>query len=157
MIVKTSPGSIWKLTPSTARRPPKSMTRPSAAKRVLAGAPSACTPSAAERCAVVEREGREVELDLAPAAVDAEGLEEDEQHEDQPEEPGLETRLLDELIDREERGRARVLAEHRGKTAPPRRDRVASLGDRDGQQRHEDGAEERAVQAAEAADDDHQQ
>src|SRR5437879_10208918 len=50
----------------------------------------------------------EVELHLPPAAVDAEGLEEDEQHEDQPEEPGLQARLLDELIDGEERGRARI-------------------------------------------------
>ena len=54
---------------------------------------------APEGGALVERERREVELDLQPAPVDAERLEQDEQHEDEPEDAGLEPGLLDEPVD----------------------------------------------------------
>ena len=50
-----------------------------------------------------------------------------------------------------------VLAEHAGQLADPGRHRVARLRDRHRQQRHEDGAEDGAVQAAEPAHHHHQQ
>ena len=86
-----------------------------------------------------------------------ERLEQDEQHENQPEQAGLEAGLLDELIHRQEGGAAGVLPERRGQRAHPGRNRVAGLRDGHRQKRHEDGAEERAVKAAEATDDHHQE
>src|SRR5262245_29227698 len=54
---------------------------------------------AAERRALVEGEHREVKLDLRPAPVNAQWLEQNEQHEDEAEEPGLEPRLLHEAVE----------------------------------------------------------
>src|SRR5438128_8655332 len=99
MIVNTSPCSTSKLTPSTALIPPKLIPRPSALKNVR-GPPMRSSQAlrahvrllAPERRVLVEREEREVDLDLHPPTVDAERLEEDEQHEDQTEDPGLQSR-----------------------------------------------------------------
>src|SRR5262245_14675215 len=122
MIVKTWPASTSKLTPSRARMPPKLIARFSAEKTVTGGAPSAWRPSPESLRAhvgllppegglLVQRKEREVELDLGPAPVDAQGLKEDEEHEDQPEDAGLEPGLLHEPIDPEKRGVPGVLAE----------------------------------------------
>ena len=85
-----------------------------------------------------------------------ERLEQDEQHEDQPEDAGLEPRLLDEPVGGDEGGVRRGLAEDADDLAEPGRHRVARLRDRHRQERDEDRAEERAVQAAEPAHHHHQ-
>src|SRR6266545_2025897 len=86
---------------------------------------------------LVQRERREEQPDLQPAPVDPERLEEDEQHEDEPEDPGLQPRLLDEPVGGGERRVAGALAEQSGGVADPGRHRVASLGDGHRQQRDE--------------------
>src|SRR5438876_10311619 len=95
---------------------------------------------APEGGALVERKQRAVELDLQPASVDAERLEEDEEHEDEAEQAGLEAGLLHEPVE-----------------PLPRRHRVARLRDQHGQDRDEHRAVHGAVQAAEPADHDHQE
>src|SRR5262245_48309832 len=124
MIVNTSPGSTAKLTPSRARTPPKLIARSSAASRppaVIRGClrllrargrwassrRRSSEPLRAhvrllplERGALVQGKDREVDLELHPAAVDAERLEQDEQREDQAEHAGLERGLLHEAIGR---------------------------------------------------------
>src|SRR5882762_6226177 len=89
---------------------------------------------------LVEGKQREVDLDLHPASVDAEWLEEDEEHQDEAEEAGLEAGLLHEAVE-----------------PLPRRHRVARLRDEHGQDRDEHCAVHGAVQAAEPADHDHQE
>src|SRR5881392_921722 len=90
MIVKTCPGSTLKLTPSRARMPPKLMRDARPRRTSPQALRSHVRLLALEGRVLVERERREEERDLPPAAVDAERLEQDEEHEDQAEDAGLE-------------------------------------------------------------------
>src|SRR5262249_28669563 len=137
MIVKTSPASTLKLTPSRAWTPPKLMASSCASKSALtrpgSRSPQALRPHvrllALEGGTLVEWEHREVQLDLHPPPVDAERLEEDEQHEDQAEDPRLEGRLLDEAVDGVGHDLAGVGAEHAEDRTEPSGKRVPGLRD----------------------------
>ncbi len=105
----------------------------------------------------VEGKGGEVDLELHPPPVDAERLEEDEEHEDEAEDAGLQPGLLHEAVGETEHGGARVRPQYGHHGADPRGHGVASLGDQHGEEGHEPRPEQGAVQAAEAAHHHHEQ